>query len=193
MLSEECVQLWGKQSIPMATNSRLGRTNRQMQPESGRVQSAAADDVHIPTDHGRAAGVITLVGCFATILATLLPAIEPAVVGVSVSSRNIPAIAIPLAVLAVISAGIAGVVLLRRPVTARIALILIALAMAQLSLAIWFGSSIVRAIEQADSHLVFISAIGTGAYLSVLGSAITLLGGVLAWTGRHSANSDIDF
>ena len=88
-----------------------------------------------------------------------------------------------------VSASIAGVVLFRGPATAKVAITLIVLAALQLGLAIWFGSSILLAIAQVNSHLVLISAIGTGAYLSVLGSALTLVGGVLAWTGRATKMS----
>jgi hypothetical protein len=155
-----------------------------MQPKGVPFQFALQEDGASPADFRRTAGVTTLTGCGATILATFMPWVEKAVFGVDATAIGIKAAGMPLAVLATISAAIACVVLMRRPATARIAIVLIVMAMAQLGLAIWFGSSIVLAIEQVDSHLVLISAIGTGAYLSVAGSLITLAGAILALMRR---------
>jgi len=58
--------------------------------------------------------------------------------------------------------------------------VLIVLGVAQVGLAIWHLESIVQATSKADSRLVLISMIGTGLYLGVLGSVITLVGGILA-------------
>jgi len=150
------------------------------------VQFAHEEVSAAPVEPDRTAGVITLAGCSSTFLATFMPWLQVAAFGASAPAMGIQTAGIPLAILAIVSAGIASVVLLRRPATARLGITLIVLAVLQLGLATWFGSNIVLAIERVDSHLVLISAIGTGAYMSVLGSAMTLAGGVLAWTGRAS-------
>jgi hypothetical protein len=92
---------------------------------------------------------------------------------------------IVLAVLAMISAVIAIVVLLRRQPSSGVAILLMGLAAAQLGLATWNGVNTLYAINQVDSHLVLMNAIGSGAYLGVLASAITVAGGVFAWTTRR--------
>jgi hypothetical protein len=134
----------------------------------------------------RTAGVITLAGCSSTFVAIFMPWVQVAAFGASAPAMGIQLAGIPLAILAIVSAGIASVARFRRPATARVAVTLVVLAVLQMGLATWFGSNIVLAIERVDSHLVLISAIGTGAYMSVLGSAVTLAGGVLAWTRRAS-------
>jgi hypothetical protein len=149
------------------------------------LRFAREDDSAVPADLDRTAGITTLAGCSITILAAFLPWVEKAAFGVSLTTMGIQGAGILLTVLAMISAGIAIVVLLRRPATAWVAIILTVLALALLGLAIWEGVDIVRAIDQVDSHQVLISAIGTGAYLGVLGSVITLVGGILAWTTRR--------
>ena len=155
-----------------------------MPSEKASLQFASEEESTVPADLDRTAGVITIVGCLATFLAAFLLWVEKAIFGVSLTALAIHDAGELLAVLAAISAGIAGAVLLRRLATAGLAMILIVLAVAQLGLAIWDGATILRAIGQADSHLVLISAIGTGAYLGVLGTVITLAGGILAWTKR---------
>jgi hypothetical protein len=151
------------------------------------VQLAREDDKAV------LAGVTTLVGSSSLISAAFLPWVEKAAFGVSFTTLGIQDGAILQTVLAMISAGIAAV-LLQRPVAVRVAVILIVLAVAELSLAIWNAANIVHAIEVVDSHHLWISAIGTGAYLGVLGSVITCVGGILAWTKRgsriSSANAD---
>jgi hypothetical protein len=149
------------------------------------LRFAREGDSAVPADLDRTAGITTLAGCSTAILAAFLPSVEKAAFGVSLTTMVIQGAGILLAVLAMISAGIASVVLLRRPATAGVAIILIVLALGQLGLAIWDGVNIVHAIDQVDSRQVLISAIGTGAYLGVLGSVITLAGGILAWTTRR--------
>jgi hypothetical protein len=158
--------------------------NQNVEPSIPPVQFAHEGVTAVPADLDRTAGFITLVGCSITFLAFVMPWLEETAFGVSVPALGTHAAGIPLAFLTIVSAGIAGVVLFRGPATPKVAITLVVSAALQLGLAIWFGSSIVLAIEQANSHLVLISAIGTGAYMSVLGSTLTLVGGVLAWTGR---------
>jgi hypothetical protein len=145
---------------------------------------AREDDHPIPGHAGRTAGVTTLVGCSITILATFLPWVEKVAFGVSLTTIGFQTAGILLAFLAMISAGIASAVLLRRPAAARVAIVLVLLAVTQLGLAIWDSANIVQAIGQVSSHQVLISAVGTGVYAAVLGPVVTVVGGILAWTTR---------
>lgn len=147
-----------------------------MQLDSALVQRAPRDEMAVW------AGVLTLVGCTFTMVSAVLPWAERAVFGISLAGLEVKGGAILLAVLAAISAGIAIAVLFRRPVVLRVVIALVALAAAELCLAIWNAVSIVQAIEQTHSRAVFIGAIGTGAYGAVLGSLATLAGGILAST-----------
>src|ERR1700674_2289015 len=88
-------------------------------------------------------------------------------------------------VVALVSGGIAGFALLRRPATPALAIILAALAVAQLGLAVWHARNVVKELERLDSGLIFGRLIGTGAYGCILGSAVTLAGGLFAWTKRE--------
>jgi hypothetical protein len=138
-------------------------------------------------DLDRTAGIVTILGCFATLLAALLPWMEKAALAVSLTTVAISDEGVLLAILALISAGIAAAVLLRRPASAALAILLIALALVQVALAIWVSVTIMHASGQAVSNQPLISAIGTGAYLGVFGSLVTLVGGTLAWTKRRRA------
>jgi hypothetical protein len=153
--------------------------------EKALLQFAPADQSALPADVDRTAGVVTVVGCLATFLAALLPWLLQAFLSVSLAAAAIQRAGVVLAVLAVISAGVAAAALFRKAATAGVAMALIALALTQLGLAIWNGAAILQAIEHAGSHQVLINAIGTGAYGGVLGSAITLAGGILAWWRRR--------
>lgn len=124
-------------------------------------------------------------GCVATILVAFLPWLEQAIFADSLAALTIHDTGRLLIVLTLVSAGIAGGVLLRQPATAALAIILIVLALAQLGLAILISVNILHAIGQADSHQVYIAAIGTGAYGGVLAAVITMAGGLLAWTKRR--------
>lgn len=149
------------------------------------LQFGHEEDVSIPPiELDRTAGVLTIVGCLATFLAAILPSIEKATLAASLITVAVADAGVLLAVLAVISGGIAGAVLLRRPVSGGLAMLLIVLAGAQLGVAIWDGETILQAIGRADSHQVLIRSIGSGAYLGVLGAGITVAGGVVAWIKR---------
>jgi hypothetical protein len=152
-----------------------------MQLKSARLQLAALDEGAVTA---RTAGIITVVGCVCAILGAFLPWGEKALFGLSISNAGLQSAGILLAGFAVISVCIAGPVLLRRPATAAIAIILILLALAQLGLAIWNGVNIVQAIAESDSRMVAIRTIGTGAFLGAAGALITLAGGIMAWTKR---------
>jgi hypothetical protein len=145
----------------------------------------AQDDGLVAVDGHRVAAAIIVGGCIMAILAAVLPLIEKAAFGFSLTIPEREPAGVLLGVPAVISAGIAGVSLFRRPASRGLAILLIALAVAQLGVCIWFGLNIVEAIRQAQSRLVLISAIGTGAYLAMLGSASNLVGSTLAWTTRR--------
>jgi hypothetical protein len=131
-----------------------------------------------------------LAGCSLTILATLLPWLEDVALKVPLTTIEFQNAGTALAALSVISAGIAVFMLVRRPATAWVAIVLITLGVTQLCLAIWDAANIVNAIGQASSHQVLINAIGTGAYGTVLGSFVSAVGGILAWTTRRQITQD---
>jgi hypothetical protein len=166
-----------------------------MQPQRASVEVAPEDHSSAVAKIGRPAGLITLAGCSCTILVAFLPWLENLVFGVSAAGTQVHVAGIVLTALAVISGGIAAAVLLRRPAPAGVAIILVASALAQIGLAIWGAAGVLHAISNTDSHMVLIRAIGTGAYISVLGSLTTLAGGILAWKRRappaDSALSDL--
>jgi hypothetical protein len=149
------------------------------------IQLAHGDDDIVAVDGHQTAAAIIVGGCIMAILAAILPWIEKAAFGFSLTIPEREPAGLLLGVPAVISAGVAGALLFRRPASGRIAIFLIALAVTQLGVSIWFGLNIVDAIREAQSHLVLITAIGTGAYLAILGSASTLVGSTLAWTTRR--------
>jgi hypothetical protein len=166
-----------------------------MHPQRASIEVAPEHYSFAVARTSRLAGLITLAGCSCTILVAFLPWLETLVFGVSVASTQIHVAGIALTALAVVSGGIAASVLLRRPAPAGVAIILLASALVQVGLTIWGGANVLLAISNTDSHLVLIRAIGTGAYIVVLGSLTTLAGGILAWKRRappaDSALSDL--
>ena len=157
-----------------------------MQPQRASVEVAPEDSSSAGAKIGGAAGLMTLAGCSCTILVAFLPWLENLVFGVAVVGAQIHLAGIVLTALALISGGIAAAVLLRRPAPAGVAMILLSSALVQVGLAIWGAANVMLAISDTDSHLVLIRAIGSGAYLAVLGSLTTLSGGILAWRRRAS-------
>ena len=125
-----------------------------------------------------------MIGGGSAVLSAFMPLLVTAAFGIALIKVDLPGGL--LAALASISIAIAGLVLLRRSATGAVAIILMFLAVTQLGLAIWHLADYVHAIRQVDSRLVLISVIGTGLYLGVLGSVVTLAGGVVAWTKRSS-------
>jgi hypothetical protein len=164
-----------------------GVYNQDMQLTKVPLRLAPEDAHPVPADLDRTAGVITLVGGSSAVLSAFMPWLVTAAVGISLIKIDGPGAL--LAALAAISMCIAGFVLLRRSATAAVAIILMLLAVTQVALAVWHLADIVQAISRVDSRLVLISIIGTGLYLGVLGSVVTLAGGIVAWTKR-SAQSD---
>jgi hypothetical protein len=156
-----------------------------MQLDRAPVQLARDDDAG-PAAHDRTAAILTLVGCAATLLASILPWGERAAFGFSLTTSQDGNARVLLAVLAVASAGFAASVILRHPATAWTAIVLLGLAVAQVGAAIWFGVSVVNEIRSTHPYLGFISAIGTGVYVAALGSVSTLCGAMLAWRRRQT-------
>jgi hypothetical protein len=144
----------------------------------------ARDAAAIPAEPGRTSAVLTLAGCAITLLAAILPWSEKATFGFSLTTAHGADARILLAALAVASATLAGTVLLRGQSTAGVAILLVALAVAQIGAGIWFGVTVINEVRGANPHLVLISAIGTGTYMAGLGSVSTLIGAVLAWLRR---------
>jgi hypothetical protein len=165
--------------------SRPEAYNHSVPLEKALLQFAPEDGIAVPVEVDRTAGVITIVGCLAMLLASILPWVDRAALSVSLTGTEIQDAGILIAILALISMGLAGAVLLRRPATAGLATLLIVLAVAQVGLAIWDGMAILHAISKADSHQILIRAIGTGAYAGVMGSVTTLAGTILAWARRR--------
>jgi hypothetical protein len=149
---------------------------------------APADSYAATIDLDRTAVVITVIGGASAILSAFMPWLETAAFGISLIKVEVAGAL--LAGLAAVSIGIACVALPRRAATTAVAIVLIVLGVAEVGLAIWHLESIVQSTSKADSRLVLISLIGTGLYLGVLGSVITLVGGILAsilaWTRRSS-------
>jgi hypothetical protein len=142
----------------------------------------ASDDHNTIPD--RTAAVLTLVGSSSIVLAAFLPWLEASVFRISLTTPRIQGEIVLLVVMALVSAGIAVVWLLRRQATTALAIILSVLAAAQLGLAILNAVDVVHAFDQADSEFIFGRLIGTGVYGCILGSAATLIGGYVAWTRR---------
>ena len=149
------------------------------------VEMVRENDNSSPSNASRAAGGITLAGCSLTILAAFLPVVGKAAFGVSLTTAGLEYADVALTILAITSATIAGVVLIRRPATPVLAGVLLVFALMQLGLAIWAGVSIVHSIGAVSADHVFFTAVGTGAYLGVLGSLVTLAAGALAWANRR--------
>ena len=163
-----------------------GAYNQGMHLNEAPVRFAPAVEDAVPTNPNRAAAAFTLIGCSMVILGAILPWSDKVIFGVSLTTTGGVSAGILLAVPAMISAGIAGFVLLRRPATAGIAITLIGLAATQLGVGIWYGANVMHAIGgQVHSHQPLIGAIGTGAYLGVFGSLSNVAGGILAWTARQ--------
>jgi hypothetical protein len=118
-------------------------------------------------------------------VAAILPWVEQVTLGFALTAQGRHAPSILLAVVAAVSAGIAGTVLLRRKPAAGVAILLIGLAVAQLGAAIWFDVTTVNEIRETHPHLVLMSTIGTGVYPAGLGAVSTLAGAILAWTRRR--------
>jgi hypothetical protein len=180
------VQIQGTRAVLSDGDEILaGAYNLDMHLEKAPLRFAPPVEDAVPADLNRAAAAFTLAGCTMVLLAAILPWAERAAVGFALTTAAGGSAGILLAVPAVISAGIAGAVLLRRPATAGVAIILIGLAVAQVGVGIWYGGNIMAAIDEVHSHQLLIGAIGTGAYLGVLGSVSTFAGGILAWRTRE--------
>lgn len=147
----------------------------------------AHDDDAQPAEVDRTAGAITLAGCALTLVAMVMAWGEKAMLGLSLATVEREEARIVLAALAIISAGVAIGVLLRRPATVRVGMLLIVLAAAQVGAAIWFGVTTVNEIRGAHPHLVLITAIGTGVYVAGFGSVGTMIGAFVAWPRRRVA------
>ena len=149
------------------------------------VQPARDDNGGLAAND-RSAAIVTLVGCATTVVASILPWGEKAAFGFSLMTGRDSNERILLAVVAVASAGLAATVILRRPTTGGVAILLLGLAVAQVGAAIWFSVSVVNELRSTHPHLIFINAIGTGVYVAGLGSLGTLFGAVLAWRRRRT-------
>ena len=153
--------------------------------EKALLQFAAGDEAAVPADPDRTAGVITIVGSLFMLLAAILPLVDRSALSISLTGAEIQEAGVLIAILALISIGLAGAVLLRRAASPGLATLLIVLAVAQVGLATWDGMAILHAVSRADANQILIRAIGTGAYAGAMGSITTLAGAILAWTRRR--------
>lgn len=138
-------------------------------------------------DSAQGAGVFILAGAGSTILGSAAPWLLKVVFGISVVTSPLPDLVPGLVALTVLSAVIATAVLLRRPPSSAVALGLIALAVAQICLAVWNALSVWDLLAADDPRLVVGRAIGTGVYLALLGASLALAGGILAFRRRTSS------
>jgi hypothetical protein len=153
--------------------------NKQVELDRAPFQRAPILD-RAPANPARTAGIIILVGTSCALVRVLLPWVEQAAFGVSVTRTQFEPAELLLVALAVISAVTAGFVLVRRPAPLSVALVLVLMACVQVGLAIWSAATIMQGIQH-ESGRVLANSIGTGVYLGLLGSGITLAGSIGAW------------
>ena len=131
----------------------------------------------------RLAAVIVLLGSVGAIAGSFLPwisATDPSV-GVTLTKVGIDGhYAMLVDLLAVISAGIAGIVLLRGQAPTPVAVILTALALAELGIVIFVGSNLSRGVAQLEAAGAT-AGLGSGLYVAALGAAIAAAGGAFMW------------
>ncbi len=143
---------------------------------------APIDDIPVPAHPAQIAAALVLLGSACQLLRMFMPWVEKTIFAISLAKFDLQLATILLAILAVVAAGLALFVLLQPPPTSAIAIALILLALAQLEVAVWHGLGIVT--QLGPSPHVWADAIGTGIYLGVIGAAISLWGGILAWRAR---------
>lgn len=131
----------------------------------------------------RLAAVIVLLGSVGAIAGSFLPwisATDPSV-GITLTKAGIDGhYAMLVDLLAMISAGIAGIVVLRGQAPTLVAVILTALALAELGLAIFVGSNLARGVAQLEAAGAT-AGLGMGLYLTGLGAVIATAGATLMW------------
>ena len=131
----------------------------------------------------RLAGAITAAGSACAIAGSFLPwiaATDPSV-GVTLTKVGIDGhYAMLVDLLAVISVGIAGIVLLRGQAPTPVAVILTALALAELGIVIFVGSNLSRGVAQLEAAGAT-AGLGIGLYVAALGAAIAAAGGAFMW------------
>ena len=137
-----------------------------------------------PAGRARLAALVVALGSVCAIAGSFLPwiqATDPAV-GITLSKAGIDGhYAMLVDLLAVISAGVAGVVLLRGQAPTAVAVTLSALALAELVIVIFVGSNLARGVAQLEDAGAT-AGLGIGLYLAGLGALIAVAGGALMWT-----------
>jgi len=136
-----------------------------------------------PAGRARLAAVVVALGSVCAIAASFLPwiqATDPAA-GITLSKVGIDGhYAMLVDLLAVISAGIAGIVLLRGQAPTVVAVTLSALALAELVIVIFVGSNLARGVAQLEDAGAT-AGLGIGLYLAGLGALIAVAGGAFMW------------
>jgi hypothetical protein len=157
-----------------------------------------------PFDQARLAAVILTVGCAGAIAGSFLPWIQATdpEAGITLSKAGIDGhYALLVDLMAVISGGIAGTVLLRGSGPPPAAIVLTVLAVAELGLVIFVGSNLGRGVAQLEAAGAT-AGLGIGLYLTGLGAVIATAGGALMWMqsrrpifvsdGRDSGNLKVE-
>lgn len=136
-----------------------------------------------PAGRARLAAVVVASGSVCAIAGSFLPwiqATDPAA-GITLSKVGIDGhYAMLVDLLAVISAGIAGIVLLRGQARTVVAVTLSALALAELVIVIFVGSNLARGVAQLEDAGAT-AGLGVGLYLAGLGALIAGAGGAFMW------------
>ena len=128
--------------------------------------------------------MVVALGSVGAIAGSFLPwiqATDPAA-GITLSKAGIDGhYAMLVDLLAVISAGIAGVVLLRGQAPTAVAVTLSALALAELVIVIFVAWNLARGVAQLQEAGAT-AGLGIGLYLAGLGAVVAVAGGAFMWT-----------
>jgi hypothetical protein len=130
----------------------------------------------------RTGGIVIVIGSCCAIAGSFLPWIEatdPAS-GTTLSRTGVDGhYAMLVDLLAVIAAALGAMVLVRRRGSIPLALLLTAMALAQLGIVIFVGSNLSRGVVELEAAGA-VAGIGLGLYLTGFGAVVTVAGGVLA-------------
>jgi hypothetical protein len=135
----------------------------------------------------RLAGIATLAGSGCAILGSFLPwitAADPST-GTTLTKAGVDGhYAMLVDLLAVIGAGIAGLLLLRGQAPTAPAVMLTTLALAQLGLVIFVGTNLSRGVAQLEAAGAT-AGLGSGLYLTAFGAFLALAGGAYLLSARR--------
>ena len=130
----------------------------------------------------RLGGTLIVMGSFCAIAGSFLPWIEATDPATATTLTKVGVdghYAMLVDALAVIAATFGAFVLVRRGGSTALALLLTAMALAQLGLVIFVGTNLSRGVAQLEAEGA-VAAIGVGLYLTGFGAVVEAAGGVLA-------------